>query len=177
MSATLGQASWSDDGIAARFAGVSIMLGTTQFTVTPVPRTSSAAIETRCSTPSLLAEYANPEPLATTPARLAVCTIRPAPVGRMTRSACLVITAALTRFSVSWPVSSATSASASGRYGANPPTVLIAAHGGGAEDHDRPAGVARLSHPELPSVRPVRAKRCDVACDRRTGWHGNPPRW
>src|SRR6516162_2967249 len=56
MSSTLGQDPWSASGIAARFAGVSMMLGTTQLTVIPVPLVSSAAIATRCSTPSLLTE-------------------------------------------------------------------------------------------------------------------------
>ena len=46
MSGTFGHESWSELGSAARLAGVSMMLGTTQFTVTPVPRTSSAAIDT-----------------------------------------------------------------------------------------------------------------------------------
>ena len=77
------------------------MLGTTQFTVIPVPRTSSAAIDTKRSTPSLLTEYANPEPALTVPARLAVCTILPSPDDRITRSACLVMRAAVTRLSSS----------------------------------------------------------------------------
>src|SRR5215469_12482892 len=55
-SAILGQDAWSASGIALRLAGVSMMLGTTQFTVMPVPRTSAAAMVTRCSTPSLLTE-------------------------------------------------------------------------------------------------------------------------
>lgn len=43
MSGTFGHESWSASGMAARLAGVSMMLGTTQFTVIPVPRTSLAA--------------------------------------------------------------------------------------------------------------------------------------
>jgi hypothetical protein len=40
MSGTFGHESWSAFGMAARLAGVSMMLGITQFTVIPVPRTS-----------------------------------------------------------------------------------------------------------------------------------------
>ena len=50
----LGHRSWSARGIAARLAGVSMMLGMMQLTRTPSSRPSAAAASTRRSTPSLL---------------------------------------------------------------------------------------------------------------------------
>src|SRR5215468_1657847 len=41
MSATFGHEPWPASGMAARLAGVSMMLGTTQLTVMPVPLVSS----------------------------------------------------------------------------------------------------------------------------------------
>src|SRR5262249_35407398 len=63
--------------------------------------------------------------------------MRPSPAGFITRSACLVIKAADTRFSSSCPMSSARASSVNGRAGAKAAAGMDQAPGGGPETDQR----------------------------------------
>src|SRR5439155_27213459 len=64
-------------GIAARFAGVSMVLGRTAFTVIPLGRVSWASAWVRAITPALATVWAMKPPAGGTTAREATMTTRP----------------------------------------------------------------------------------------------------
>src|SRR5512137_1380976 len=71
------QAAGSAVGIAARFAGVSRMLGATAFTLMPLPRSSSAIDSVSLATADLAAQYAPMPGFPDNAAAAATLTIRP----------------------------------------------------------------------------------------------------